>query len=77
MAFTQSAPVSRRTSRSVSPDSKAAPAPSVFFDLDGTIVTTEMPYVCYAFVFGLPNVFQRWLKLMLSLPLGLLTIICR
>eukprot|EP01102_Stenamoeba_stenopodia_P016685 TRINITY_DN5853_c0_g1_i1.p1 TRINITY_DN5853_c0_g1~~TRINITY_DN5853_c0_g1_i1.p1 ORF type:complete len:322 (+),score=53.74 TRINITY_DN5853_c0_g1_i1:94-966(+) len=37
--------------------------PTVFFDLDGTLVPSEMHHCWFGFINALPNRFQRWTKL--------------
>lgn len=47
----------------------ASPASSyVFFDLDGTLVRTEMPHSTYFFVSSLPGTIQRIVRLLLFWP---------
>lgn len=37
----------------------------VFFDVDGTLLPTEMPHACLLFILGLPHFWQRLWKLLL------------
>jgi phosphoserine phosphatase len=46
----------------------AAPSSYAFFDLDGTLVRTEMPHSVYFFVRSLPGPLQRGIRLALFWP---------
>ena len=53
------------------------PPPSVFVDLDGTLVSSEMGYTIAVFVNGLSNPYQRAWKLFLTPFVGISTKIMR
>lgn len=50
--------------------------PSVFFDFDGTVVPTDSQHVCYYFIWALPNLWQRYFRLIIfTLAIGFIGLV--
>ena len=51
--------------------------PSVFFDLDGTILHSEMGFSIVQFIFGLPPSWLRLFKILMIPPIAVIATLAR